>query len=121
MGSYMSFIRPGYYIVKNDFKDDSIIFKGFHKFIVIDLAMHFFMLIFVFSIYYNFYRPGKIILILNSLLFISIYLIYSQIILNIINKNYNYTIFPVSVYGISIYEFIITFAVATALYFSLYI
>jgi hypothetical protein len=49
----------------NDFKDDSIIFKGFHKFIVIDLAMHFFMLIFVFSIYYNFYRPGKIILILK--------------------------------------------------------
>lgn len=116
IGSYISFVKPGYFIVLDN-DNTEIKFQGFHKFIIVDLALHFIFLMFVYSWYYNYYiNPKKFKLILSSILLVFVYLIYVQL-YNLFYNKKSYILAVEHVYNISFIEFLCTFAIATSLYF----
>lgn len=119
-GSYISFINPGKYIYK--FPDNKYIeFSGYHRFIIIDIAMHIFMFIFIYYWYYNYYKhiltvKRHIPIILNTILLIIIYMIIITVCFCITNAN-SKSIIPVcDVYGIKFIEFIIVLIIGTIFY-----
>jgi hypothetical protein len=109
VGSYVSFIDPGYIIFKVS-NNEIIKFEGFHKLIIIDLASHLFIFLFVYYLYYNYYKTtkNKNILILNALLLIIIY--------NILTTIYLKKLPAESIYNIKFSTTFVVFIVATLFY-----
>ena len=55
VGSYLSFVKPGFYTLPLT-KKENIIFYGWHRFIIIDISIHLFFLCFVYYFYFSFYQ-----------------------------------------------------------------
>jgi hypothetical protein len=128
MGSYISFVKPGYFVLHGGSND--IVFSGFHKFVIVDVAVHFFFLLFVYQLYYSFYKPVKLNLVISAIVLIFVYVMYVIIWNNFANTDFKIDklkkqgdlsgLYHIEyVYGLSPIEFIVNFAIATSLYFSI--
>jgi hypothetical protein len=115
-GSYISFINPGKYILKLP-DDKNIEFSGFHRFIIIDLAIHLFMFLFICYWYYNYYKSHiNINRYIHTALLIIIYMIIVTVCF-LYTKVSAKSVMPVcDVYGIKFIEFLIIFIIGTILY-----
>jgi hypothetical protein len=113
VGSYLSFINPGFYTLPLSRKEN-IIFHGWHRFIIIDVAIHFLFFCFVYYFYYDFYKTGKTVsgrrISNNTICAICIVILYLSIL------SYNCV---TKIYKIGLVELVIVSIISSILYFSL--
>jgi hypothetical protein len=108
VGSYISFINPGYILFKVNDKE-TIKFEGFNKIIITDLASHLFIFLFIYFWYYDYYKVKDKNLILNSVLLLFIYFIITTIHLQRLSVE--------TVYNVKIINLLIVFVIASCLYY----
>ena len=113
VGSYISFVNPKFYILKNK-KDDIVLFEGWNRFIVVDLTIHALLFVFICYKYYWYYKPRS-----NSMFFhfprhVSTFIAALSVVIL-----YMASIDIVSVYNVSFHELFIASFLATFLYFLL--
>ena len=103
VGSYVSFIHPKLYTLESE--SGPIIFSGFHRFVIIDIAIHIFLFCFTYYHYSKHYKK-KItsIPLITSILLVFIYMV---------------CIDTEKVYRASFFELFWASVIATCLYFLL--
>lgn len=105
MGSYMSFVKPGFFIFY--FDNEKIVYRGLRKLLVIDLCFHLLVFLFVYWNYKDFYiQRGGLTGIGASFVIMFVYII-------IINFE--------KMYGISYLECFAIFFVSSSLYYILFV
>lgn len=104
-GLYISFINPRKFVYRVG--DEKYIFDGISKFLVIDVPFHIAIFLWIYCMYYSYYKNGgeeKENLFISFLIFV--------LYVSIVNIK--------RVYGISFIEFLLVFAVAHLVYFAIF-